>query len=336
MSDARSPHQDSGDDPLTYEPLTPEYAISLVEPIPAGYVAHAQHACVNTDLQWDSMQSPQDWGNGGDYGEEWSKMHRRFRNGLQHMLAFYADHDTPDSGTDPRLAGGDSSEVETVLILVTHGAGCNALIGALTNQPVLLDVGLASLTVAVRKPNAGDFKTNVSQSSRRNRRGSFDLGIANEYVMELTASTEHLRAASNPHTASLPRFDNSPFAANRRATGTPFLEVREQPHRSASGSHGLRPYPVSSMSRMSSGLWGSEIASSVSESSDSDSMPNFGRASTLQAQDTKRIEISKIESFPLRQQTRTTRTSSARGLWNSTTVANDDDSPQRRWTSTEN
>ncbi|KAA8570504.1 hypothetical protein EYC84_002773 [Monilinia fructicola] len=65
-----------------YQPPVPSYAISTSDPIPPGYATHARDACVNVDYQWDSMREPLDWGNGGEYGEEWPSMHKRFRRGL--------------------------------------------------------------------------------------------------------------------------------------------------------------------------------------------------------------------------------------------------------------
>lgn len=60
-----------------YIPPSPMYAISSFDSIPPGYVAHARDACVEVDYQWDSMRSPMNWGDGGEYGEEWSSMRER-------------------------------------------------------------------------------------------------------------------------------------------------------------------------------------------------------------------------------------------------------------------
>ena len=192
-----------------YVPPTPTYAISPAGPIPPGYVAHARDACVDVDYQWDSMREPQRWGNGGDYGEEWSAMHKRFRAGLQKMISWYRSNEayqTPDSACGSKFESHSCHEAsddhtDVVLILVTHGAGCNALIGALTNQPVLLDVGMASLTMAVRQGNTNSESGSEADSedmSTSHRRSSIDMGLSDDYDMKLVASTEHLRAGSNP------------------------------------------------------------------------------------------------------------------------------------------
>ena len=224
----RSPH---------YTPPTPSYAILPSQPIPQGYVAHARDACVNVDYQWDSSRSPLEWGSGGEYGEEWSSMHKRFRRGLHEMLSWYREHDPLQR---PEEAGGQLPEVpkadmdpletadkdtEIILVLITHGAGCNALIGALTNQPVLIDVGMASLTMAVRKNidyTRLEFHDESSLSPSPRRRSSVDVGDSEEYDMKIVASTDHLRPGSRflqdaqrGRSPSMPNREKSPYRYER-------------------------------------------------------------------------------------------------------------------------
>lgn len=157
----------------------------------------------------------------------------RFRKGLQGMLSWYGGHEptelvrTLSEGLPDPLDGSDDSETDTVLVLVTHGAGCNALIGALTNQPVLLDVGMASLTLAVRKNIdytrlAPPSNPHSSISASRRRRSIMDSGIAEDYEVKLTASTDHLRAGSQflagshlQRNATLPVREKSPYRYER-------------------------------------------------------------------------------------------------------------------------
>lgn len=200
IPDGKSPDVDSYVSPI------PSYAISPLAPIPPGYVAHASAACINVDFQWDSMRPPHEWGDGGQYGEEWSSMHKRFRRGLQQMFLWYGQLDPKVSSTTSedaaewsKLDDEDEQDIDTVLVLVTHSAGCNALIGALTNQPVLLDAGMASLTMAVRRPESNEVHGHSSEplspgSSRR--RSSVDFGISEHYEVRITASTDHLRTGS--------------------------------------------------------------------------------------------------------------------------------------------
>ena len=116
-------------------------------------------------------------------------------------------------------------EEDLVVILITHGAGSNALIGAITEQPVLLDVGMASLTMAVKREDAPpldpsmDYIGSPPESTpaqspgaeepaniASQRRGSFNTGLSAMYEMKIIASTEHLRPGSDPSRASSSHF----------------------------------------------------------------------------------------------------------------------------------
>lgn len=229
----RGAERDPSSESLGYVPPIPSYAISPSQSIPPGYVSHARDACVKVDSLWDSLRLPFEWGSGGEYGEEWSAMHKRFRKGLHEMISWYRTHDDSETlkpieddspefsiscSKDPEEFEDD--ETDTVLVLVTHGAGCNALLGALTSQPVLLDVGTASLTMAVRR--SVDYKRvsspqseDVPASPSRRRRSPIDYGISEDYEVKLTASTEHLRAGS-------------PFLAGSQLARTPSLPIREK------------------------------------------------------------------------------------------------------------
>jgi len=245
-----------------YHHPQPQYALSTADGIPRGYVAHARNACTNVDYQWDSSRPPQNWGDGGEFGEEWSAMHKRFRRGLNHLVHWYSQHDAEDRGEDalgldqaerrPKSRPTDDDEQEdTVVIMVTHGAGCNALIGALTGQPVLLDVGMASLTMAVRKHDAPNITTSASSSPEQgyNRRGSLDLGLNIHYDLKLVASTEHLRpSAQSP--------SMRPTDANRQAfmdtyhqrLSTAFEPARSNTHSAHSALGSMRrPSAISTL-----------------------------------------------------------------------------------------
>ncbi|KAL9110791.1 MAG: hypothetical protein Q9227_004783 [Pyrenula ochraceoflavens] len=286
-----------------YNPPSPAYAISSSDPIPTGYVAHARDACVDVDYQWDSMRPPYDWGDGGEFGEEWSSMHKRFRNGLERMISWYGSHDI-QNGLDARATDQNYDNTDTVLILVTHGAGCNALLGALTNQPVLLDVGMASLTVAERKTilQAADFSDKRSLSSTSSlsgskRRSSLDSKVASEYEMKIVASTDHLRVRStraSPALTHSPRGSQTLNSFGRRArssiSSVEGVNLRESlgtrpptgspTHRGSNGSLGLR-WGTSKLVRSSTGLWGSTPSTPQSDGlaeSVEDIIPNFDRA----------------------------------------------------------
>jgi len=281
-----------------YQPPIPSYAISLSDPIPPGYVAHARDACVDVDYQWDSMRDPQNWGTGGEYGEEWSSMHKRFRRGLQQMVHWYQNDNDPGKLL-PKSPGGPNSnpggpleeapeheDTDLVLILVTHGAGCNALIGALTNQPVLLDVGMASLTMAVRKPTPANSPTSSPGHSRNSSR---NVSISDQYEVKLVANTEHLRSSttSTPSSSRTPsvagnstfqeRFVTSAraFDANKgrsSTTSSNFGSIRRTASIASSAPRSYQPARQSSI-----GLWSAPAQEEEHEDRDDDSMIlNFG------------------------------------------------------------
>ncbi|PHH64858.1 hypothetical protein CDD81_3924 [Ophiocordyceps australis] len=205
------PPSRSGDSRGGYVPLRPMYAVSSSGKIPEGFVAHARDSCLTVDFQWDSMRAPLDFGDGGKFGEEWTAMHRRFRGGLEKLVNWYATAEAPadlvvQAAPDAEHKDDDDDdEMETVVILVSHGAGCNALIGAITHQPVLMDVGIASITMATRKVD-GQAGRGAAPGSKRAL-----VRVDELYDMRLSASTEHLHS-----TSSTPASSRSTSLANLR------------------------------------------------------------------------------------------------------------------------
>ncbi|POR32279.1 Uncharacterized protein TPAR_07504, partial [Tolypocladium paradoxum] len=206
------------DEAKGYVAPRPMYAVSSSGKIPEGFVAHARDACVTVDYQWDSMREPLDFGDGGKFGEEWTAMHKRFRGGLRKLINWYATTDAPaDLVTKPTKAedgGGDGPEVEredeeieTVVVIVSHGAGCNALIGAITHQPVLMDVGIASITMATRKPGLDYQQMLAAAQPLRNSSAQPLVQVDKMYDIRLSASTEHLK--SNGSTPVSSRFQSA-------------------------------------------------------------------------------------------------------------------------------
>ncbi|OJD27809.1 hypothetical protein ACJ73_00781 [Blastomyces percursus] len=334
-----------------YVPPVPTYSISPADPIPAGYVSHARDACVDVDYQWDSMREPQNWGNGGEYGEEWSAMHDRFRNGLQRMIDWYrSDGSGITSTSDATRREGEAEEqedaTETILILISHGAGCNALIGALTGQPVLLDVGMTSLTMAVRKhetaESADQGTAAVSTSYRKKHAGLKEL--ADEYEMKFVSSTEHLRAgtsssrSSSPLDSSPPRILPSPISSYRHRFGSTSGSISSQENFTIgdsiigkpSNSRGSGPaYSRGTSARKTSspGLWGSVSTTTTStdaaESAD-DIVPNFEDPKPS-AGDNASDETGQ----------RLSRSLSQHGLWGSVSLPEREPLSKRRWTTSE-
>ncbi|KAI7968990.1 hypothetical protein EIK77_008181 [Talaromyces pinophilus] len=368
---SRSPSHSREDLSAGYIPPVPSYAISPSDPIPTGYVSHARDACVDVDYQWDSMKDPQNWGDGGEYDEEWSAMHRRFRNGLIKMVEWYS-HEKPHKSHrhhhhhhhhhhhnhhSHNHDDDDDDETDTVLVLVTHGAGCNALIGALTNQPVLIDVAMASLTMAVRK-DIFKAKTLNYQSAdimnnghSKNHPSPSSLPLYHIYDLSLTASTEHLRVTSNP--LSIPQLPSPTLERPRsisiyrhRTGSSPLRFPVNTIDNKTARSHGLqRSASINSAhhhypSRSVSGLWASkEKENSIDESPGY----QFEQRST-ETNDSKMQKVadtkSLLPSFQEQKQHAEERIAeqpkSQLGLWGSATIAQArEPALKRRWTVTE-
>ncbi|KAI0537851.1 hypothetical protein GGR58DRAFT_470101 [Xylaria digitata] len=213
-SDSKEHHHGPG-----YVFPVPSYAISTSEPIPKGYVAHARDACVSIDYQWDSSRDNLAWGDGGTLPEEWAAMHQRFRKGLRRLVDWYGStenagqmvtktaHVSHPSESDCAVDDDEEGEIEDVVVLVSHGAGCNALIGALTQQPVLADIAMSSLTIAKRR---ADFDPQNISLTREKSFTSLHAALPMSratmpemYELKLFASTEHLSTPSASRSASL-------------------------------------------------------------------------------------------------------------------------------------
>lgn len=250
---------------------TPTWAISPNGQIPRGYFSHAKEYA-EFDIGWDSTKL----GGGGEYKEEWTSMHKRFKNGWNKLLWFYATEDqhiatsptqwkrcganesrnesrsatprpakefTPQATapaaaingnpTPPLSDCGDADteedsedDIETVLILVTHGAGCNALIGAITHQPVLIDIGIASVTMAVRR-DLDPSSTHHHQHHHHHHHHHSHSAPPNpadipstppvKYALQIVANNEHIRTGSTP-TSTPPVSPNLRSTTSKRTT----------------------------------------------------------------------------------------------------------------------
>jgi hypothetical protein len=344
------PHEDYSEG---YIPPTPSYAISPADSIPTGYVSHARDACVDVDYQWDSMKDPQNWGDGGEYGEEWSAMHKRFRNGLLSLLDWYTHEKPQDNHYRHHRHHHNDEETDTVVVLVTHGAGCNALIGAMTSQPVLIDVAMASLTMAVRKDVFRAREINHEPSDEGNNDleeephplPGTDTSVLEEYDMSLIASTEHLDATSNP--LAIPQLPNPSLERSRsistyrhRADGRPLLipTSHEVPKRSSRGFGLQRASTTSTRHNHSpgpSGLWGSashEIDNGSVEE-ETNHMPDFSQpGSQSNSSNDSRPQTAVSAKSSSSKQTQEG-TKSQGGLWSSAIIAQEREPPtKRRWT----
>lgn len=351
-----------------YVSPTPSYAVSPLESIPPGYVAYAKDTCVNVDYQWDSMRPPHEWGNGGQYGEEWSSMHKRLRHGLQQMIFWYGQLESKrlaPVGEEPaelaRLDEEDEDDTDIVLILVTHSAGCNALMGALTNQPVLLDAGMASLTMAVRKPEVEDVSIQSSEPVSpgfRRRRSSIDLGLSELFEVKIMASTDHLRAGSvtpSHRSASASMSHNSPryrsvssastSSSYSAADGGSFSDMNGSHavggslHRSSSAaiprSNGLWSKPTGTTPP---GLWGSPVTTPSEATFEQrparDKSPLRESTTPPQHNESEEEEANALKTDQLKENNRPQNG----GLWGvppTTPPSDREKGPKRRWTHSE-
>ncbi|KAG9774751.1 hypothetical protein ABEF93_005316 [Exophiala dermatitidis] len=336
--------------PVGYSPPVPMYAMGASDKIPPGFVAHARDCCVVIDHDWDSQNDDLDWGDGGQFDEEWGSMHRRFRNGLQKMLAHY-EIETEEQ--QERKGTGPDEDEDLVLILVTHQAGCNALIRLFTGAPALHDVGPASLTMAVRKQDDPRSLADISPSRRR---GSLDLAIAGDFDMKLIASTEHLRGGSASLVSNSPRLGKSPAFSSRRAVGvgadTPegFALGESLNHRPSVSSLGRsasqRTHAADTPSEVEppTGLWRRGSRYSRDETAESGeaivtpSVQSVGTPGVPPPQelwggtpkdgDEQKEQKSESRLLPVR-------SASQRGLWGDHSIARERSPGKRRWTAGE-
>lgn len=345
-----------------YVPPTPGYAVSPSDPIPAGYVAHARDACIKIDYQWDSVRTPY-WGTGGEYGEEWSSMHERVHTGFQRMVDYYRQRGSASDRSRAMSNGTSRKEnpAQTVLIIITHGADCNALIGSLAGRSVLLDIGTASLTMAVRRDRVKNSKTPDSDHTDVSPAGSSpsspgsqeDRSVSQDYSLQLIASSDHLRAGVNPSQLaslsspsapqplpppSIPTYRNRlgsrPSASILRGSFIIDPTPKTGPS-SRSWSMNSRPSPTTTVPRGASGLWGS-LASPTEEAdgdAEDDFVPNFGDPRPM-SHDSSHSDVLIDRSGWTKQLPQ--RTLSQRGLWGSAPSLEDRDvASRRRWTVTE-
>lgn len=333
-----------------YVPPTPGYAVSASDPIPTGYVAHARDACTKIDYQWDSMRHPF-WGTGGDYGEEWSSMHGRVHDGFRRMVNWYRRQDGVDSGPADEVANGTAgtdSPAQTVIIIVTHGADCNALISCLAGRSMLLDINTASLTMAVRRDRLKSTTPDLESTPTCPRRRD-DRPVSQQYALQLVASTDHLRAGTNPSqltsltsSSALQPLPSPPIPTYRNRLGSRSSALQglftigpSAGPGNSSRSWSLASRPATSTSgvpRGASGLWGSLSlpAERDEDAVEDDFVPNFGDPRPA-SRDSSGTDGSADRTNGFQQLPQ--RTLSQRGLWGSAPSLEDRDAAsKRRWT----
>lgn len=330
-----------------YVPPTPSYAVSASDPIPAGYVAHARDACIRVDYPWDSMRNPA-WATGGEYGEEWSSMQERVAGAFDRMMQWYRHPE--DQVSSPSIVAKDAPPREghpkqTVLILVTHGADCSALINSLAGHPVMCEINTASVTLAVPRARLPSPDVKSDRSPTESPPG--DQSISREYSLQLIASTDHLRAGVNPAQASsltspstpqppsppsIPAYRNRLSSRPAPLSGTFSIAAISTTELSPQGWTFAHRPSISDVPRIpSGGLW-SSLASpdEKDEDQEEDFVPNFGDRRPVS-------HDSKLPDVPVDRsgwgQKLPQRTRSQRGLWGSAaSLENREAVSRRRWT----
>lgn len=91
-------------------------------------------ATLDRSWKWDQF------GDSGEYGESWENMHRRFSHGLERLIRYY-----------------NHTSEKCNVVIVTHGAGVNALLGHILDQPLLSRINLASFAV-LQKTFVGNWE----------------------------------------------------------------------------------------------------------------------------------------------------------------------------------
>ena len=198
---------------------------------------------------------------------------------------------------------------------------------------------MASLTMAVRKHGAGSEHAPSTQSPRR--RSSIDTGVSDDYEVPLVASTEHLRAGSNPLTVpqlqTQPR-NYSPQSGNYRqrfgsptAHGPGFDPHDNTFHLPAAAPNGglRRSYTSTSAgpTRANTGLWTKpeeeHIEDTKKEPHGVESTVEHNKLAWMDNKVASPIDTSHLEK------------DSQPGLWGAATpseVKERDPGPKRRWT----
>lgn len=221
-------------------------AIGKNEPIPRGHVSHAKEF-LDIDYAYDSLR----YGDGGEYGEEWGRMHKRVKIGFEKIIKDYADGEIKpclkSSSTtsfeqlaavrkidakDDNVGGTSAESIETpndipgstIMIFISHGAICNALVGAMTHKPVLMDIGIASMSMGVLIPPSPATTATSSQPPATDTAPAFQLpGFGGISTENLNDPDEPL---SFPTSSSFAPYTAPPPLDTPAASGIPQYDVK--------------------------------------------------------------------------------------------------------------
>lgn len=163
-------------------------------PVPDNILLHGW-SLLDADVQFDSLQH----GAGGSFEESWDAMLMRFQRGMHKVLVEQSTHATgsdkpfaeaPSREQVPRGSHSEyqaAPEKENVVLFLTHGAGCTALIHALSGTPTqdLPYIKRSSLSMAVRVGSRETVNLGGEEGSR-------DASVLGLYRLDLINSLDHL------------------------------------------------------------------------------------------------------------------------------------------------
>lgn len=150
--------------------LTPDYFEHCAPPPDDNHRALSQ-----SSRQWldnhgsghlvDNYWPLSELGNSGQYGETYDELRARFGSGVDNLIQVYGPppHAKPP-GSPMSQSSSHSRELvarsrsvsfsgSQTIVIVTHGAGCNALLGHLLKKPLLNNVALASYVALELSPS---------------------------------------------------------------------------------------------------------------------------------------------------------------------------------------
>lgn len=182
-------------------------------------------------------------GNSGQYGETYNELRARFCEGLDNLIEFFdpaarsslatavnssGAHSQSSSPSQSPPRGSSLSSKQhplcpqtrelvarsrsvsfsgsRTIVIVTHGAGCNALVGHLINEPVLKNVALASFVV---------LEKNITRGGSRLDGIPWTIVSPSADTVSSTASS-HLTPPMTPKHGSV---DSSPIAQKESIAG---------------------------------------------------------------------------------------------------------------------
>lgn len=179
---------------------------------------------VTIDYTWNSASM----GSSGEYGESWTNMHARITAGLESLLNYYntdSQHIQKHRHIQKPQHAQQQQPSPTTLMVVSHGAACNPLLGTLLHVPILSVIGLASYCVLSTCPTTFTKKKEKYLRSSNNT----NISLTNQALTsqdpkrktELSADEPKLQDVKKPISASSNNTSGSNLAVLQSGNQTP-------------------------------------------------------------------------------------------------------------------